>query len=232
LFLFFLYRKKSAIKANWILYATLFWLITTHTRYVPDLMVYALECRYDKLNITSELEHLPILILGGGSVNDANLTPADKLSDNSLSRTVEGLRIYHAVGEKSKMVFSGYAASGGRTQAELGKDAALSLGIDPESIIVLSAPKTTEEEVLAYKNAFGKSSNKLILVTSDIHMPRAVLLFKKYGLDPIPAPTNSLLRLPSGKIGLGNWWKSHRHNADKFSMAMHEYIGLLWAKIG
>ena len=44
--------------------------------------------------------------------------------------------------------------------------------------------------LLTYINKSASSWNRILLVTSAAHMPRAVELFKAQGLDVIPAPTD------------------------------------------
>ena len=57
-------------------------------------------------------------------------------------------------------------------------------------------------------------------------MPRAMALFKKEGLDPIPAPTDYLAR------GEGKWYSlPHPSTMANTRSAFHEYIGYLWSKI-
>ncbi|MBK7712495.1 MAG: YdcF family protein [Bacteroidales bacterium] len=36
--------------------------------------------------------------------------------------------------------------------------------------------------------------NSLILVTDAIHMPRAMMIFRKLDIEPIPAPTNHIIK--------------------------------------
>ena len=117
-------------------------------------------------------------------------------------------------------------------------DAAVTLGVKKENIIILKKPTTTQEEALEYAATLGKDSARLILVTSDIHMPRAMKLFKRAGLNPVAAPSDHILKTSyvPGKnqirlIKKHFWWESGKGNFEKFSSAMHEYIGLLWAEM-
>lgn len=228
------------------LYAALIWMLVTGTKWMPDLMVYGLEKQYDAFSLEDEVgqDSVYIHVLGGGGNNDPDIPKQERLSQASLARMSEGIRIHRMI-PNSKLIFSGYSSTKTVTQAALTKEAAIALGISKEDIIILETPSTTEEEALTYKSAFGKSDAKIILVTSDAHMPRAMYLFKKHGLDPVAAPSDHILKRHYGKpdvlgfegvsassILSGNyWWKSHRSNFDKFYLAMHEYIGLLWAKM-
>ena len=228
------------------LYTALVWLLLTSTKYIPDLLINSLEKQYATLILDENLKasETYIQVLGSGSTFDLDLAPQERLSQNSLARMSEGIRIYKEM-ECAKLVFSGYSATNNVTQAAITREAAIALGIPEEDILILETPSTTEEEALAYQTTFGTSNAKLILVTSDYHMPRAMMLFSKYGLDPIASPSDHVLKRQYTKMKapllndessasvLSNnfWWKSSRSNFDKFYSAMHEYIGILWAKV-
>lgn len=244
--LFFISGARKYKHHKRFLYVALVWIFITSTKYVPDLMVYGLEKQYStvRLDIDTLGQTVYIHVLGGGGMYDIDIANQERLSQNSLARLNEGIRIYKEL-EGAKLIFSGYSATNNVTQAAITKDAAISLGIPEDDIFILETPSTTEEEAIAYKSVFRNTKAQLILVTSDIHMPRSMYLFRKHGLDPIAAPSDHILKKQYWKGSLSTdddttifsifeddfWWKSHRGNFDKFSAAMHEYIGLLWAKM-
>jgi uncharacterized SAM-binding protein YcdF (DUF218 family) len=226
---FYVILVKKKQTQRW-LYMALGWILITGTKFLPDLLVYGLESQYSVIDI-QKLDNSKthyIHVLGGGSYHDIHLPPHEQLSHPSLTRVNEGVRLYHAI-PGSTMIFSGYSSSGGVTQAKIGANAAQSLGVDSVDILLLESSKTTEEEARDLVNLALPLETQIILVTSDIHMPRAMHLFKKAGLNPIPAPGGHLLK----KHYKGNkadwWWSSGQDNFGKFSAAMHEYIGLVWA---
>lgn len=228
LILAFLFRYKNKKTTKNLLIVGLVWLLLTGTKWIPDLLVYGLEKQYPTFQPDSTYARMPVMVLGGGSIFDRDVASQDRLSPNSLARLTEGIRLYHAL-DRPLLVFSGYSSVNGVTQAAITREAAISLGIPEEKISILEQPSTTEEEALAYKKQFGHRHPELILVTSDIHMPRAMYLFEKAGLQPIAAPADVILRKRTGHTSF--WWSSHKNNFDKFSAAMHEYIGLIWAGI-
>ncbi|MBK8819933.1 MAG: YdcF family protein [Saprospiraceae bacterium] len=143
-------------------------------------------------------------------------------------------------------MFSGSSSKNGVTQAAITKRCGNRFGSQTEDFYVLEKPSTTEEEAIAYLGHFGKTGHKLVLVTSDLHMPRAMVLFEKHGMLPTAAPADHILRKNYSKEKVNSslvegyeadyisehfWWHSHRNNFDKFSAAMHEYIGLVWARL-
>jgi len=66
----------------------------------------------------------------------------------------------------------------------------MSLGVAPEDILTDDQSPDTETQARNIKEM--AKSDKLVLVTSTPHMPRAVGFFRKVGLNPVPAPTHYL----------------------------------------
>jgi uncharacterized SAM-binding protein YcdF (DUF218 family) len=121
------------------------------------------------------------------------------------------------------MVFSG------TSHAEILKQAALAIGVEEKEISLLPASQNTQMEAFDFTDKFG-TGNTLILVTDAIHMPRAMLLFRKAGQSPIPAPTNYTMK-SEGKKYPKDWGPSTL-NISTMGKAMHEIVGLIWAEIG
>ena len=66
---------------------------------------------------------------------------------------------------------------------------------------------------------------KVALVTSAFHMPRALMSFRKNGIEAIPAPTDYLAsRAPK------RWtdWIPSPDSFMKVNLALHEYLGSVW----
>ena len=86
------------------------------------------------------------------------------------------------------------AASGidSLTDAELMCNLAFELGISKDDIILETASMSTFDEARFIKPIV--KSERFLLVTSASHMPRAMALFKKLGMNPIPAPTGHLIK--------------------------------------
>ena len=68
-----------------------------------------------------------------------------------------------------------------------------------------------------------------MLVTSAVHMPRAMALFRRRGAQPIPAPTHHMtLDVP----GVACASSSPRPGAlDEVDAGVHEYLGMVWSKL-
>ena len=61
-------------------------------------------------------------------------------------------------------------------------------------------------------------------------MPRAMYLFQKAGLNPLPASTGHLVK-KSKNVDPWFWMPSANH-IEKMERVIHEYVGLLWYKVG
>jgi uncharacterized SAM-binding protein YcdF (DUF218 family) len=124
-----------------------------------------------------------IVVLGGG--HNSAMPAGQQLSGSSLARVNEGLRIYRMQPGRT-VLFSGGGVydpgPNGLAMAEQAKG----LGLPEKDMVVESKSRDTEEQ--AEFLATTLKNNRFFLVTSAIHMPRAMSLFIKKGMNPIAAP--------------------------------------------
>lgn len=227
---FFSIKRSKAIARAFIGCATA-WLLAVSTPFFPNLLVRGLEDRYAPFAVESlRGSDLPvhILVLGGGHTSDERFPANDQLSSGALERLVEGVRIHRMI-PGSLLITSGYAGQQGKAQALVLARTAELLGVDPADLRTIPTPRTTATEAADYKTAFGDKA-RLVLVTSAIHMPRAMMLFRRAGLGPVAAPTGHLVKRSPR---LDPWfWLPSAENIGKTEAAMHEYGGLFWCKLG
>lgn len=190
----FWYRKKpfKYFKAYLITGIVLFML--SSTTYLPKLLINNVESQYNPIEFdqldTSQVYY--IHVLGAGSTIDQRLPSTMNISSEAMKRLIEGIRVYTHL-DNSILVTSAYAAAGDKSLAKLSKEAAISLGVNEAQIKMLETPKTTLEEANAFKQAFG-TDKKIIIVTSALHMPRAIEIFQDKGLNVIAAPADYLYK--------------------------------------
>ncbi len=156
-----------------------------------------------------------VVVLGGGQYSDA-----------SCERLSEGIRIWRA-NPGSRLVLSGAACGERVSEAEVLADCAVSLGVPPNAVVREPCSRDTSEHPGYVKSIVG--GRPFALVTSASHMPRALAMFRKAGLSPIPAPAGYLsLRLArTGRFALS----PSATALSASSAALHEYLGLLWARL-
>ncbi|MCP4348536.1 MAG: envelope biogenesis factor ElyC [Desulfobacterales bacterium] len=167
-----------------------------------------------------------VVVLAGGNTSDPDIPLTSQISSASLTRLTEGIRIFREL-PGSKLVLSGGGAFDPVPEAKAMAKAALFLGVDQSRIITESDSNDTEDQAQVIKSIVGKKD--FILVTSALHMPRSVALFKKQGMDPIPAPTEHQIK-QAQKWSPGSLFPGPGGicNAER---AFHEYLGLAWSKL-
>ena len=206
------------------------WLFAISMSPLPQLLVHQRERRYAVVDTnclaTLQLNPAHILVLGAGHTNAPGFSAFDRLSEPALKRFLEGYRLQRAL-PQSKLVCSGYSSSGRESQAEAIAKLALDFGVSPQDTLLQPKAFNTEAEARTYAQRFGNDT-PLILVTSALHMPRAMFWFRHYGLDPIPAPTNYLV-MPDPGYETFTWGPSTRKIAMTRKL-LHEYAGMLYAK--
>ena len=120
----------------------------------------------------------------------------------------------------------GYAGAGEISSAEMGRDAAVELGLEEERITIYPEPRNTGEEAATVAEAYGEIH--VILLTSASHMPRSVYLFEHQGLQVTPAPTD----FRAADRDYSPWGLFPGASAlSNTERAWYEYMGLAWARI-
>jgi len=192
--------------------------------FLPDMALESLERRYAPLAEISEFSDVKwIVVLGGGHNSDSGLPSLSQLSDSSLSRLVEGIRIHRLLPE-SRIVLSGGATFDRVSGAEVMARAASVMDVRADSIILEKCSRDTADQARLVHEIVG--SERCILVTSASHMPRSMFLFQKSGMNPIPAPTDYQVKKRQ-KINPANLFPT-AGNLCKMEIAFHEYLGLAW----
>ena len=165
------------------------------------------------------------MVLGGGSKDNPSLTPEDRLSEASLKRLLEGIRLCRHLPE-ARLILSGGDYSGEKPVAQIMREAALPFGLPSSRMILEESSWDTHDEARFLKNLLG--SDPFYLVTSANHMPRSMALFKKAGTHPMAAPTDFQ--------ALGETFKPtvlfpQAAALVKTEQAFYEYLGLAWGWI-
>ncbi len=188
---FFLWLKKWN---KWLVIIYLVALYALTTPFLPYRLAVYLEDQYPALKVeeldTSKQYH--ILVLGASMGEDKRMSAISQLGHVSLTRLCEAIRISKKL-PHCNIITSG--ANFGRTfsQAELTKWAAIELGVDSSIIFTQPTPRNTAEEAQAYFERFGNQT-QLIVATSALHTSRALMLLRKKGIEPIPAPTDYIVK--------------------------------------
>lgn len=167
-----------------------------------------------------------VVVLGGGHNSDPLIPVTGRLNSHSLFRLMEGIRVFRQ-NPGSKLVLSGCGAFDPVPEAHVMADVARFLGVDKNDMILESRSNDTKDQALLIKQIVG--AQPFVLVTSAIHMPRSVALFRKQGMDPIPAPAGQTAK--ARQVLTPNLFFPNSTFLENSSRAMHEYLGLIWARL-
>jgi uncharacterized SAM-binding protein YcdF (DUF218 family) len=195
---------------------------------IPSNMIATrLEYQYPPLFENQDIKDVKVVVvLGGGHTSDDRLPAMGQIGPSSLSRLVEGIRI-HRLLDNSKLVLSGGSGFDPVPNAKVMARVALDLGVTEKELILESESKDTKDQALLLKETIG--NGKFVLVTSATHLPRSMALFKKLGMQPIPAPTDYTVK-ESEHLSPDSFFPG-AENIIKVERAIHEYLGMIWAKI-
>lgn len=167
-----------------------------------------------------------IVVLGGGHTTNPELPVSSQISESTMVRLVEGIRIYRKY-LGSKLILSGGNVLDPVPNAVMMANLAQDLGVNKHDIIMESESADTKDEARLIKPIV--SDEKFFLVTSAAHMPRSMEMFKKLGMNPIPAPAGHLSNHIEGTRRLSFFPTSR--NLNKSQNAAHEYLGMIWASL-
>jgi uncharacterized SAM-binding protein YcdF (DUF218 family) len=180
-----------------------------------------------------------IVVLGGGIRSQAYPRPDADFSDAG-DRVWYGATLYKQK-KAPKIIVSGGSISwkgGGNPEAEDLTKLLVTMGVPAENIIQEGASFNTRENAVYVKKILKAQNFKtILLVTSAMHMPRSMAIFKRVGINAIAAPTDyhiSRLELAEPNRQTESTILSFFPNEERFwltTQAIREYIGLLVYKL-
>lgn len=194
---------------------------------VSHALLHPLQTKYAPLIIPPKTV-AQVVVLGGGVGGNKNLPPNLTLSAASLSRLVEGIRLFKLVQNNhpnAQLILSGGRAF--RSPAVAGKmqNTAVILGVNNQNTVLENGSLDTHDEAIYLQKTLG--TKPFILVTSGYHMPRAMALFEALGMHPIAAPTQFI----EDGSNVAQWITPNSNSIFITDIAIHEYLGILWAKL-
>lgn len=187
-----------------------------------NFLLRPLEGRYPALLSPPEVP--AIVVLSGGESYEEGRPILSNLPSSTLARVAEGVRLFWALGGAPDLWFiggAGYAGTGVPFMAQ----AAWELGVLRDKVHWLTTSRNTWEDAAAVAKEL--SPFPFILVTSALHMPRAMESFHAHNLTPIPAPCGFLSFAPRS-------FRAYLPSAQVLSAsasALREYFGLLWYRL-
>lgn len=171
-----------------------------------------------------------VAVLGGGHGDADRLSAGQRLSPSARARLVEGVRLAHALPETWLVVSGPRDAAGAAdapppSHARILADAAMELGFPRGRIVEIDTARDTAEEVAALRRLAG--DERVALVTSAWHLPRAMKLAGRERLNAFPCPSDFLGRDKTSRTLPWATWNSE--SLSNSTRAWREYLGQAWA---
>ena len=206
----------------------MFWLLGS---WLPGSLIELGNLGHDSMNEPHFKTRTAIIVLGGGTGydRDGRLVP----KGDSMTRIDLGAELYKRCVETEKECF--VVMSGGNPQhheeseADLYGALLVDAGVKRSDLIIENQSLDTYENARnTGKILRSRSYDTSVLVTSSLHMRRALLAFDAFGLHPQPAV--AFVRKPKW------WWVPHRRGWFDSNSALHELVGIVrfhvWRWVG
>jgi uncharacterized SAM-binding protein YcdF (DUF218 family) len=102
-------------------------------------------------------------------------------------------------------------------------------GVPKQAIITEGRSRNTYQNAIETKQIIdARDIDKILLVTSALHMPRALAVFRSVGIDAIPAVTDIMIArydLPDAHPAILDWFPNV-HSLLLTTLAIREHIGM------
>lgn len=189
---------------------------------VSDIMLGGLESDF---KIPGNPSGDVIILLGSGVYDEApDLSGIGAPSVEMSGRIITAVRLQKKL-DIPIVVSGGIVFDGRKAEAVIVRRFLIDLGLPSDKIIMEDKSRDTIENA-KYTLEICRKLNfkKPILVTSAFHMKRAIMSFRKIGVEVLPVPSNF------------RTWKNKRYgwesylpgNFDIANTAIHEYLGLIF----
>ena len=204
-----------------------------------DFLAQSLEWQYLP---AAEIPSADAIVLLGGGTEPASAPRMAAEVNGAGDRVLHTARLFKE-GKAPLILLSGgeitWLNEGSSTPAAEMAEILGLLGIPPEALLLEEESKNTYENALLAQEVLAERGiNRILLVTSAMHMPRSVGVFEKQGFEVIPVPVDySVTEKESAEGGTGGFAAKLKDVIPQVSSlslttnAIKEYIGMLVYKI-
>ncbi len=220
--LFLLRQRKTALTTAILGIAwSVFWSLPAASLWIGG----GLEQRYPYRSPEQLPPAQAIVVLGGNTANNRDnwFEPYDSLT--ARSRVDAAAALYHA--DKAPVVIvSGAALEGNVSEARIMSSALRQHQVPEQAILLEDSSDTTRENGFYTVQLLREHElSHVLLVTSALHMPRAMAVFRRLGVNATPAPVRPQIvrpRRPDYSI-----WMPDLRALNASRSIIKEYAGLL-----
>jgi uncharacterized SAM-binding protein YcdF (DUF218 family) len=215
-------RKPKSKAGVALIVGGLAWLLVMGN---PTVSVYLLEALENRAGDYAEPAHLiqkgvKYIVVLGGDTRAGDVSNVDRAATTSLLRVMEAVRLWKQAPGTVIVCSGGSVQAGVIPTAQAMAAVAEDMGVPKTAIVLEDKSWDTDEEAKLLAPTLGKKP--FALVTSAHHMLRSDMIFRRMGLNPIPAPCDfearkgpRPVRLIPAAAGLMQTQK-----------VIHEYLGI------
>ncbi len=166
-----------------------------------------------------------IVVLGGSTANNRVNWFEPYNSATATSRVDTAANLYKAQ-RAPIIIVSGAALEGKTSEAQIMANSLKQQDIPPEAVVQENRSYTTYENAVYTAQALKQRHiNHVLLVTSALHMPRAMAVFSKLGIGVTAAPSAPQIVVP---VQQGfSFWQPNMRALEASRSIVKEYVGLL-----
>ncbi|HTH62854.1 MAG TPA: YdcF family protein [Paraburkholderia sp.] len=213
-------RRKVAVCTLGI-----FWLLSSGwlTIALLDLAqpaIYRIPYDYTKPGLAKIDSQTAIVVLGGGTEHDGDgrLVPKHDVYARLTAAAALYAQCTREAARCRVIVSGGNPQHHEATEADTYAPYLLRLRVPPSDLVLENSSLTTWQNARNVARVIGgRHDETVLLVTSAYHMRRAMLDFRRFGLDPVPV-VSSVRRARTG-------WLPRLDNLGAAEIALHELIG-------
>lgn len=185
----------ATIYAHWLLRALAIaaglLTLAASTPWVAERLAEPLESAYPKQSVADYGRSQAIVLLGGGVAAGPR--------DGEMDATAAADRMRHAAalweaGKAPRVIATGGGRSGW-SQAHAMRAWLVDMAVDADAVTLEPLARNTRQHPPRVRPLLDDPNAPFLLVTSALHMPRAVARFRAHGMRPVPAPTDHELLL-------------------------------------
>lgn len=193
---------------------------------VANRLASSLEQQYPQQTIQDTALHDAIIVLGGSIRLPSSPAKHTQIGSGS-DRLWYAVRLYRA-GKASKIILAGgnvFSQPDSRSEAYYARELLQEWGVPSAAILIESSSRNTQQNKDELESLLAKSEiSSALLVTSALHMPRALSIMQKLPITITPASADILIR-ESYRPSIFNWLPSAAA-LSLSTVALHEYYGM------
>ncbi|KPK10613.1 MAG: hypothetical protein AMJ68_08630 [Acidithiobacillales bacterium SG8_45] len=217
-----LYRLRYGLVALFL------WSYITSTPLFSNFLIQVLEERYELVQASKKdvgPDNL-IVVLTSGRVRTTLSGDRAYPDEAGWNRALAAIALWRQIG--GTLLFNG--GPGTQTgESVAGRMAALARasGVPDKAIIVDGRARDTYENLINTAPYLARAGGRLWLVTSAIHMPRAMAVADRQGIRAIAYPSDFR---GNKALGWRGWVPNHNGSKD-FERALHELLGAFYYRL-